>query len=76
LWSYDYKDGRAIAVCPNGVVVAGKSEVVALNLEDGKLLWSQPLPAPAVTWGLAIDRDGRVIVTLEDGQVVCFGQSD
>ena len=74
LWSYDYKDGRSIAVCSNAVVVAGKSEVVALNLEDGKLLWSQPLPAPAVTWGLAIDRDGRVMVTLEDGQVVCFGQ--
>ena len=75
VWSQDYKDSVALAVCSNAVVVAGKSEVVTLNLEDGKVLWSQPLPSPAVTWGVAVDRDGRVIVTLEDGQVLCFGRN-
>ena len=75
LWSYDCKDGAAIAVCSNAVVVAGKSQVAALNLKDGKVLWSQPLPSPAVTWGMAVDCDGRVIVTLEDGQVLCFGRN-
>jgi len=75
LWSYDCKDGTALAVCSNAVVVAGKSQVVALKLEDGKVLWSQSLPSPAVTWGMAVDRDGRVIVTLEDGQILCFGQN-
>jgi hypothetical protein len=46
-----------------------------LNIKDGKVLWSQPLPVPAVTWGLAVDCEGRVIVTLENGQVLCFGRN-
>jgi outer membrane protein assembly factor BamB len=75
LWSYDCKESVALAVCKNAVVVAGKSEVVVLNLQDGKMLWSQPLPSAPVPWGLAVDRDGRIIVTLEDGQVLCFGRS-
>jgi len=73
VWVYDCKDSEALAVCSNAVVVAGKTQVAALNLADGTVLWSQPLPGPVVTWGLAVDRDGRVIVTLEDGQVLCFG---
>jgi len=55
------------------VVVARGKQVVALSLADGGVLWSQPLPAPPVEWGVAVDRDGRVVVTLEDGQVLCFG---
>jgi len=45
-----------------------------LNLQDGKMLWSQSVPSAPVPWGLAVDRDGRVVVTLEDGQVLCFGR--
>jgi len=76
LWSYDCTGSVAIAVCNNAVVVAEKSEIVALNLEDGKILWSQPLSSAPVPWGLAVDRDGRVIVSLEDGQILCFGQNE
>jgi outer membrane protein assembly factor BamB len=75
LWGRECKDSMAIAVCNNAVVVAGKSELVALNLKDGKALWSQTLPSAPVPWGLAVDRDGRAVVTLEDGQVLCFGKS-
>jgi outer membrane protein assembly factor BamB len=73
LWSYDCKESLAVAVCSNAVVVAGKSEIVALSLKDGTILWSQPMPSAAVPWGLAVDRDGRAIVALEDGQILCFG---
>ncbi len=73
LWNYDCKESVALAVCSNAVVVAKKSEIVVLNLQDGKMLWSKPLPSAPVPWGLAVDRDGRIIVTLEDGQVLCFG---
>ncbi|MHC4753427.1 MAG: outer membrane protein assembly factor BamB family protein, partial [Planctomycetota bacterium] len=76
LWDYDCKDSVALAVCSNAVVVAGKSEIVALNLKDGAVLWSQAVPSAPVRWGLAVDRDGRIVVTLEDGQVLCFGRSD
>ncbi|MFQ6035283.1 MAG: PQQ-binding-like beta-propeller repeat protein [Sedimentisphaerales bacterium] len=73
LWNYDCAGSVAVAVCSNAVVVARESEILALNLQDGKVLWSQPVPLAPVPWGLAIERDGRVIVTLEDGQVLCFG---
>ncbi len=62
-----------MAVCSNAVIVAKKSEIVALNLKDGGVLWSEKVPSAPVIWGLAVDRDGRVIVILEDGQVLCFG---
>jgi outer membrane protein assembly factor BamB len=74
LWRYDCKDSVAWAVCSNAVLVAAKSQIVALNIEDGSVLWSQPVPAAPVPWGLAVDRDGRVIVCLEDGKILCFGQ--
>ena len=48
-------------------------ELIALNLTDGRVLWKQPLPAAPVPWGIAVNREGRVIVTLEGGRVVCFG---
>ncbi len=75
LWNYNCKDSVALAVCKNAVVAACKSEIVALDLQDGKVLWSQPVPAAPVPWGLAIDRNGRAVVTLENGQVLCLGNS-
>jgi outer membrane protein assembly factor BamB len=61
-------------VCSNAVVIAEESKIVALNIKDGSVLWSGPLPAAPVEWGLAIDGDGRAVVTLENGKVLCFGQ--
>ncbi len=74
-WSYDCKTSRAIAVCANAVVVAGESQIAGLSIEDGRVLWSHPLPSAAVEWGLAIDSQGRAVVTLEDGTILCFGRA-
>ncbi|MGE3808181.1 MAG: PQQ-binding-like beta-propeller repeat protein, partial [Gemmataceae bacterium] len=80
-----FSDVSAIAVGKNALVVAGVERVeqgedvkssaslLAMNLADGKVLWKQPLPAAAVNFGVAFDRDGRIFVSLRDGRVVCFG---
>jgi outer membrane protein assembly factor BamB len=73
-----------LAVTENAVVVAGthdpvkkgetlKSSLLALSLKDGAILWQHTLPAQPASWGLAVNRDGQAIVTLEDGRVLCYG---
>jgi hypothetical protein len=46
--------------------------VQALAIKDGALLWRTPLPFKAVESGICVDREGRVIVSLQDGRVICF----
>ncbi|MFV1965943.1 MAG: PQQ-binding-like beta-propeller repeat protein [Pirellulaceae bacterium] len=41
-----------------------------LRLDDGRQLWSEPLPAAPVSWGLAVTRSGTVIIALRDGRVI------
>ena len=57
----------------SGSCLARASEIAALNLRDGSILWEQSVPSSPVSWGLAVDRDGRTIVTLENGQVLITG---
>jgi outer membrane protein assembly factor BamB len=73
LWEVEIKDSVAVALCRNAVVVAGRTELVALSLQDGKRLWAQSIPSTPVNWGMATDKDGHVVVCLENGQVFCFG---
>ena len=76
LWQQDYPGSIAVAVAKNAVVVADASKVTALELGSGKQLWSQDLPAAPVPWGIAVNRRGYVIVTLVDGQILCFGKAE
>lgn len=75
LWQKDCPGSVAIAVAKNAVVVADRSSVWAADLATGKELWRHPLSASPVPWGLAVSRTGQVILTLVDGQVVCFGKT-
>lgn len=71
-----------IAVGANALVLAGGTDVpltdaqagrlVALNVQDGTVRWQHALPSPPVPWGVALDRTGRTIVTLQNGQVLGF----
>ena len=72
-WEFDCAKSAAVAVCPNAVLIATSKELIALSIQDGHLLWRHTLPAAPVLWGLAVNREGKVIVTLEGGRVVCFG---
>jgi outer membrane protein assembly factor BamB len=47
--------------------------VAARRPKDHTALWSRPLPAEPVRWAVAVDTQGRVIVSLRNGQVLCFG---
>jgi outer membrane protein assembly factor BamB len=72
-WEFDCPKSTALAVSPNAVIVATPAEITALNLQDGRVLWKQALPSAPVSWGVAVNREGKVIVTLEGGRVLCFG---
>jgi len=76
LWTAEFKNSVALAACRNAVVAAGMSEVRALDLENGTLIWKQLLESKPVPWGLAVDRHGRSIVTLENGRILCFGSAE
>jgi outer membrane protein assembly factor BamB len=76
LWSHDCKASIAAAMCSNAVVIAEESKIVALNMDDGSLLWSHALPAAPVEWGLAVDNKGSAVVALRDGRILCFGREE
>lgn len=48
--------------------------LAALDIATGTDLWRQSLPALPVKGGTALDRSGRIYATLENGQLVCFGE--
>jgi outer membrane protein assembly factor BamB len=74
-WTFECEQAHAVAACPNAVVVATNSKLVALHPRSGDVLWDEALPERPVRWGLAVDGAGRAIVTLQSGQVMCFGRA-
>jgi outer membrane protein assembly factor BamB len=74
------KWSEAVVAAANGTLTyaqdktaPGEPWVLFAKGADGQALWTQPLPCEPVRWGLAVDRAGRVLVTLRDGRVMCFG---
>ena len=46
--------------------------LASLNLETGKNNWVHQLPAQPIKGGTAIDSQGRILVSLADGTVICY----
>ena len=74
LWQTDVPGSRGIAVGSDTLIIADATRVAALTLDSGKELWNRQLPAAPVPWGLAVDAQGRVILSLVDGRVLCMGK--
>ena len=83
-WSVNVYGYQGCAVGANAVVTLAKTSeneegkpapwrVTAIRLTDGAVMWSQALPGAPVHWGVAIDSQNRILVSLEDGRLVCFG---
>ena len=47
-----------------------------INIKDGADGWRHDLAANAVKGGTAIDRNGRIYVALENGQLWCFAPAE
>jgi len=81
-----FQEYAAVAFAPNGVVVTGvdwtgegpdqkgTGGIEAIDPKTGKTLWRRALPALPSMFGIAIDRDGRILVSLQDGRVVCLAR--
>ncbi len=48
--------------------------ITAQDPQGQRTLWTQPLPAEPVRWAIAVDAQGRIIVALRNGRVLCFGE--
>jgi len=79
-WEYECGQVAAIARSKNAVLVAGIRElgsptVEAVDIQTGEPFWKWgiQLPGLPVPWGMAIDGKGRIVLTLREGHVLCFG---
>ncbi len=73
----------SFAICNQTLLATGHTEefadkpfLVAINIGDGLELWKHNLPAEAVKGGTAVDAAGRIFITLENGQLMCFQGSE
>ena len=69
-----YAKNAKLTVVDNTAANGPPWMLVARHLSGSGKLWSQPLPAEPVRWGVAVDAQGRVIVALRNGQVRCLGK--
>ncbi|MBF0431114.1 MAG: PQQ-binding-like beta-propeller repeat protein [Fibrobacteria bacterium] len=73
-WSHTVPmNGQLLAVASNAVVVHEDFQLHSLNLASGATKFKTTLSAKPEKWGLAIDRDGRMFISLEDGRLICYG---
>jgi len=74
----------SLALCPNEVVAVLQQQqehraqpewsVAALDAEAGKMRFQHPFSAEPLPGGLLIEHDGRVVVVMLDGSVLCYGE--
>ena len=75
-WATEGLTPVACALAKDMLVVAssGPNKLSAFRRTDGSKAWAVDLPEQPAMNRLAVDRDGRVLVTLCDGSVLCVGR--
>ncbi len=53
-------------------VVPLKPFLAAVRMKDGKDAWTVDLPSPVVKGGTAVNHQGQIFVSLENGEVRCY----
>ncbi len=74
---------QAFVVSPRTLLAAGAQGTAekpspflcAIEIKDGSVIWNEALPARVVKDGIALDRKGRIVVSLEDGTVICYSET-
>jgi outer membrane protein assembly factor BamB len=78
MWASESVLPAAIAMAKDQMVVSradnGRFSVSGFSRADGSNIWTTTLPSQPVMNGLALDREGRVLVTLCDGSVLCLSR--
>jgi len=74
LWAGSTADVCGLAVGADGLVALHSDSVEGISA-DGRSLWTAPLPAAPVRWGVAL-AGTRCVVTLSDGLVVCLADGE
>jgi hypothetical protein len=46
--------------------------IAAFDLASGAILWEFPLETGPVNFGIAVDRQGRILLALKDGRLICY----
>ena len=72
VWAGNTADVCGLAVGADGLVILHPKSVEGVSA-DGRSLWTVPLPAPPVRWGVAL-AGKECVVTLSDGLVVCLAK--
>ena len=72
VWAGKTADVCGLAIGADGLAVLHRDTVEGLSI-DGRSLWTAPLPAPPVRWGIAL-AGRQSVVTLSDGLVLGFGE--
>jgi outer membrane protein assembly factor BamB len=81
----DKFEAVSLVVAPNAVLGVVQQQqkiraqpqwyVVAFNKQNGNPMWRQELRGEPLPGGLLVDRDGRIVVTMLNGNLVCLGRN-
>lgn len=56
-----------------GSEATGTGGIAVVSPKDGTVIWKRELPGLPSMFGVAIDAQGRILVALQDGRVICLG---